>query len=67
MDQYKSSGVDRNIANRLIKKIKGRASKLNSEHVYQEIGGFSGAYSLDGENLIVSSADGVGTKIAVAD
>lgn len=67
---YKDAGVDIDKANRFIKTIKKIAEEAPRSGVIAGIGGFSGLYSLDVnqyENpVLVTSTDGVGTKIMVA-
>jgi len=67
---YKSSGVDIDAGNRLVELIKPLARATADENVIGKLGGFSGAYSLPkGEYknpLLVSAADGVGTKLKIA-
>jgi len=67
---YKDAGVDIDKANRFIKTIKKITEEAPRSGVIAGIGGFSGLYSLDVnqyENpVLVTSTDGVGTKIMVA-
>ncbi|MBU1054995.1 MAG: phosphoribosylformylglycinamidine cyclo-ligase [Proteobacteria bacterium] len=67
---YADSGVDIDKANRLIESIKEIAKKTNRPGVIGEIGGFGGMFSLNTNNfqkpVLVSSTDGVGTKLKVA-
>lgn len=67
---YKDAGVDIDKANRFIKTIKKITEAAPRAGVIAGIGGFSGLYSLDVnqyENpVLVTSTDGVGTKIMVA-
>ena len=67
---YKSSGVDIDAGNRLVELIKPLAKSTVDENVLGSLGGFSGAYSLPKGRyknpVLVSAADGVGTKLNVA-
>jgi phosphoribosylformylglycinamidine cyclo-ligase len=67
---YRDAGVDIDKANRFIRTIKKMTSEIPRAGVIAGIGGFSGLYSLDTsqyENpVLVTSTDGVGTKIKVA-
>ena len=67
---YQDAGVDIDKANRFIKSIQKITREAPRSGVIAGIGGFSGLYSLDVsryENpVLVSSTDGVGTKIKVA-
>ncbi|MFQ6032048.1 MAG: phosphoribosylformylglycinamidine cyclo-ligase [Candidatus Zixiibacteriota bacterium] len=67
---YKSSGVDIFTADRATQKIKALAKSTFSSRVLKEIGSFGGFFSFKKnefkEPVLVSSLDGVGTKLKVA-
>jgi len=67
---YQDAGVDIDKANRFIKTIKKITEEAPRSGVIAGIGGFSGLYSLDVSQyknpVLVTSTDGVGTKIMVA-
>lgn len=67
---YLDAGVDVEAGNQLIKNIKKRVERTFTSGVLGSLGGFSGLYSLAGHNMkepvLVSSTDGVGTKIRFA-
>ena len=67
---YADAGVDIDRANRTKKRIKYLAHKTFTRGVLSEIGGFSGLFSIDKQKyadpVLVSSVDGVGTKLKVA-
>lgn len=67
---YADAGVDIDKANDLVAVIKKIASQTNRSGVMSEIGGFGGLFSLNLSNLerpvLVSSTDGVGTKLKIA-
>jgi phosphoribosylformylglycinamidine cyclo-ligase len=67
---YADAGVDIERANRAKKRIKYLAHKTFNRNVLSEIGGFGGLFALDREKyrepVLVSSVDGVGTKLKVA-
>ena len=67
---YADAGVDITSGDRAKQRIKMLARKTFNKHVLSEIGGFGGLYALDLEKfpqpVLVSSADGVGTKLKVA-
>ena len=67
---YADAGVDIDKANRLVASIKEIAKKTSRSGVIGEIGGFGGLFSLNTTNMqkpvLVSSTDGVGTKLKVA-
>ena len=67
---YADAGVDITSGDRAKQRIKMLARKTFNKHVLSEIGGFGGLFALDLESfpqpVLVSSADGVGTKLKVA-
>ena len=67
---YKSSGVDIDAGNETVRRIKQLAKSTFTPGVLSEIGSFGGLFKLDtsalAEPVLVSSADGVGTKLKVA-
>ena len=67
---YANAGVDVQKANELVDTIKGIARKTRRSGVMGEIGGFGGLFSLNVANVdnpvLVSSTDGVGTKLKIA-
>ena len=67
---YQDSGVDIDRANEATERIKELARSTFNSSVVSEIGAFAGLYRPDLKNLqtplLVSSADGVGTKLKVA-
>jgi len=67
---YKSSGVDIDAGNETVRRIKKLAQSTFTPGVLSEIGSFGGLFKLDTaamqEPVLVSSADGVGTKLKVA-
>ncbi len=67
---YKSSGVDIEAGEKAVKAIKDRVRSTFNANVLSELGSFGGLYRLDKtawENpILVSSTDGVGTKLLVA-
>lgn len=69
-DRYQEAGVDIDKANALIEAIKPVIASTYRRGVLTDIGGFSSLYALDTEQykepVLVSSTDGVGTKIKVA-
>ena len=69
-DRYAEAGVDIEAGKRFVEAIKPIISKTFKSHVMSDIGGFAGLYSLDLGNIkkpvLVSSTDGVGTKLKIA-
>jgi phosphoribosylformylglycinamidine cyclo-ligase len=67
---YADAGVNIEKANRLVESIKEIAKKTVRPGVIGEIGGFGGLFSINTTNLqkpvLVSSTDGVGTKLKIA-
>ncbi len=67
---YAEAGVDIDSAERATDRIKELARRTFDANVLTGIGSFGAAYSLEGANVsnpvLVSSADGVGTKLKVA-
>ena len=67
---YADAGVDITSGDRAKQRIKMLARKTFNKHVLSEIGGFGGLFALDLEKfpqpVLVSSTDGVGTKLKVA-
>jgi len=67
---YADAGVDISSGDRSKQRIKMLARKTFNKNVLSEIGGFGGLFGLDLEKfsnpVLVSSADGVGTKLKVA-
>jgi phosphoribosylformylglycinamidine cyclo-ligase len=67
---YAAAGVDISSGDRAKQRIKMLARKTFNKHVLSEIGGFGGLFALDLEKfpqpVMVSSTDGVGTKLKVA-
>ena len=67
---YKASGVDIDAGNETVRRIRGLARSTFTPGVLSEIGSFGGLFQLEAgrfrEPVLVSSADGVGTKLKVA-
>ena len=67
---YKDAGVNIDLANQIVKKIKPLIGKTSIPGILGGIGGFGGLFSLAEqkykEPVLVSSTDGVGTKLKVA-
>lgn len=67
---YADAGVDIDKADRLVQSIKNIAKNTRVPGVMGEIGGFGGLFSLNVANMdqpvLVSSTDGVGTKLKIA-
>ena len=68
---YKQSGVDIDEGNRAVDLIKGKIKTTYDNNVIGDLGNFSGLYSLKdftkmNEPVLLSSTDGVGTKLKLA-
>ena len=67
---YKDAGVDLDTANEFVKKIKPLVKSTFRPEVMTDIGGFGSLFSLNIEKykrpVLVSTTDGVGTKIRIA-
>jgi phosphoribosylformylglycinamidine cyclo-ligase len=67
---YADAGVDIERAHRTKKRIKYLAHKTFTRNVLSEIGGFGALFSIDRQKwidpVLVSSVDGVGTKLKIA-
>jgi phosphoribosylformylglycinamidine cyclo-ligase len=70
MTDYRASGVDIDAGNETVRRIKTLARATFTSGVLSEIGSFGGLFRLDSraylQPVLVSSADGVGTKLKVA-
>jgi phosphoribosylformylglycinamidine cyclo-ligase len=67
---YRESGVDIDAGNETVRRIKSLAKATFTPGVLSDIGSFGGLFRLDRDRykdpVLVSSADGVGTKLRVA-
>jgi phosphoribosylformylglycinamidine cyclo-ligase len=67
---YRDAGVDIDAGNRLVEQIKPLVKSTHRDGVLGSIGGFGGLFQLDvskyREPVLVSGADGVGTKLRLA-
>jgi phosphoribosylformylglycinamidine cyclo-ligase len=66
---YKSSGVDIDAGNETVRRIRGFAKSTFTPGVLSSIGSFGGLFRLGAgyrDPVLVSSADGVGTKLKLA-
>jgi len=69
-DLYKDAGVDIDLAHDLLGRVKETIGRTRRPEVLAPIGGFGGLFQIDlskyTEPVMVSSVDGVGTKLMVA-
>ena len=67
---YKASGVDIDAGNEVVRRIRGLARRTATPGVLSELGSFGGLFHLGAvprrDPVLVSSADGVGTKLRLA-
>src|SRR5438046_2366861 len=67
---YRQSGVDIDAGNETVRRIRSLAKSTFTAGVLSDIGSFGGLFQLDRdryqEPVLVSSADGVGTKLKIA-
>ena len=70
ISRYAESGVDIDKGNEFIDRIKPIVAKTFQRGVLTDIGGFGGLFALGGDRykdpVLVSSTDGVGTKLKIA-
>ena len=68
--KYSEAGVDIDKGNQFVKNIKDTVASTHQRGVINDIGGFSSLFAIDTEKyknpVLVTSTDGVGTKLAVA-
>jgi phosphoribosylformylglycinamidine cyclo-ligase len=68
--EYRQAGVDIDAGNETVRRIKSLARATFTPGVLSDIGSFGGLFRIDRERwrdpVLVSSADGVGTKLKVA-
>src|SRR5437660_10498265 len=68
--EYKAAGVDIDAGNETVRRIRTLARSTFTPGVLSDIGSFGGLFRLDPKRfedpVLVSSADGVGTKLKVA-
>lgn len=69
-DKYKRAGIDIDAGNRFVDLIRPAIKKTMRRGVLTDIGGYGGLFALDSskykEPVLVSSTDGVGTKLKLA-
>lgn len=66
---YRDAGVDLDAAERAKDRLKALVASTRDANTLSELGAFGGLYRVPGEvadPVLVSSADGVGTKLKVA-
>jgi len=67
---YRDAGVDIDAANQALRSVKDLVQRTFTDHVLQDIGSFGAMFQLDLKGIeqpvLVSSVDGVGTKLKLA-
>jgi phosphoribosylformylglycinamidine cyclo-ligase len=63
---YAASGVNRELADKLVEKIGIIAQSTYNKNVKASIGGYASLYELDKKRWLAASTDGVGTKLKLA-
>ena len=63
---YKDSGVDTELADKFVDRIKKMVGKTYDQRTVSAVGGFAALYRMDEERLLAASTDGVGTKLKLA-
>jgi len=66
---YRAAGVDLDVADRAKEALKALVAQTRDQHTLSELGLFGGLYAVPGgyeAPVLVSSADGVGTKLKLA-
>jgi phosphoribosylformylglycinamidine cyclo-ligase len=67
-DAYAAAGVDIDAANRMVERIKSAVKKTHGPNVLAGVGPFSALFAVPAyrQPVLVSSTDGVGTKVMIA-
>lgn len=63
---YKSSGVDIDLADKFVDRIKRMVGKTYDDRTMAAVGGFAALYKMDDDRFLAASTDGVGTKLKLA-
>lgn len=63
---YKEAGVDVELGDHFVEKIKSLVGRTYNEQVVSGVGGFAALYDLGGERYLAAGTDGVGTKVKLA-
>lgn len=66
MDAYRRAGVDLDAARDAVSLIRDIAQGASRPEVVSDVGGFAGLFRLDERRLLAAAADGVGTKVDLA-
>jgi phosphoribosylformylglycinamidine cyclo-ligase len=63
---YKAAGVDVEMGNRFVERIKRLVGDTYDDRVESGVGGFASLYRMDENRFLASGTDGVGTKLLLA-
>lgn len=63
---YKTAGVDVEKGDLFVERIKGMIRETYDARVVSGVGGFAALYEMDGDRLLATGTDGVGTKVKLA-
>ena len=63
---YKSSGVDIDLGDKFVDRIKRMVGRTHDARTVSSVGGFAALYKMDEDRFLAASTDGVGTKIKLA-
>ncbi|MBA2404494.1 MAG: phosphoribosylformylglycinamidine cyclo-ligase, partial [Bdellovibrionales bacterium] len=63
---YKTSGVDIDMGDKFVDRIKRMVGKTHDARTVASVGGFAALYKMDENRFLAASTDGVGTKIKLA-
>jgi len=66
MKNYKDCGVDVELGDKFVEKIKKHVQRTYNNKVMSGVGGFSAIYKLSDEKFLSAGTDGVGTKVKLA-
>ncbi len=67
-EAYRQAGVDIDVGNEAVERIKGHVRRTRRPEVLGDLGGFGGLFRLSGYQnpVLVAATDGVGTKLKLA-
>lgn len=63
---YKEAGVDVELGDQFVEKIKTLVGRTYTDQVVSGVGGFAALYDLGNDRYLASGTDGVGTKVKLA-
>src|SRR5690606_30350661 len=63
---YKEAGVDVELGDQFVEKIKNLVGRTYNENVVSGVGGFAALYKIGHDRFLATGTDGVGTKVKIA-